>query len=271
MNKASNIKTFLIITFILMYLSSIITILLTRFGVFSFSNPLIQVLQFIAGGSPTIAAFFVIYYCYNPPKRERFFSRLFLFKVNFLWWVYAIILPFLILIFRHFIYYRSLNNITFEFNQIIRFLVFLVICIFAGGLEEIGWRGILFDEMKTKFSMVNITIITGVLWAFWHIPLFFIDELTMSDYNFFLYLIEAIIFSGFLTYLILRTKSIALAVVMHAAINASSKLDYKSTIIRGDHSLWSYLSLIVLTLFSLYLVYLYSNKNNFKELPTVKN
>ena len=109
MNKASNIKTFLIITFILMYLSSIITILLTRFGVFSFSTPLIQVLQFIAGGSPTIAAFFIIYYCYNPPKRERFFSRLFLFKVNFLWWVYAIILPFLILIFRHFIYYRSLH------------------------------------------------------------------------------------------------------------------------------------------------------------------
>ena len=34
MNKASNIKAFLIITFILMYLSSIMTILLTSFGVF---------------------------------------------------------------------------------------------------------------------------------------------------------------------------------------------------------------------------------------------
>ena len=252
MNKSLRTKTFLIITFTLMYLCSIVTILLIRLGDISFANPLIQVLQIIAGGSPTIAAFYIVFYRYNQNKKDSFLSRLFLFKVYPLWWAYAIILPFLILIFIHLIYYKSLNHISLEFNHWMQLPIVLVSSIFAGGLEEIGWRGVLFDEMKTKFSVLKITIIIGVLWAFWHLPLFFIKELAFSELNFFPYLLSTIMFSGFLNYLILKTRSIALAVLMHASINTAGNFGLN---IITAHSLWNYLGLILMILLSFYLIY----------------
>lgn len=39
--------------------------------------------------------------------------------------------------------------------------------------EEIGWRGWLLPSMSTNRSFLAATVLTGAVWAGWHLPLFF--------------------------------------------------------------------------------------------------
>lgn len=44
--------------------------------------------------------------------------------------------------------------------------------------EEIGWRGFLAPELTRKFGFTSGSLITGVIWACWHMPI-----LLFADYN----------------------------------------------------------------------------------------
>ena len=67
-------------------------------------------------------------------------------------------------------------------NPIYLALLELPIMIIGGGLEEIGWRG--FTAYTTKrWSPFTSTIIVGVIWTVWHLPLWFVigsNQMNMS-------------------------------------------------------------------------------------------
>ena len=42
--------------------------------------------------------------------------------------------------------------------------------LFPGFFEEIGWMGYAFPKMKANHSALRTSIILGVLWALWHLP-----------------------------------------------------------------------------------------------------
>jgi len=44
----------------------------------------------------------------------------------------------------------------------------------APALEEAGWRGYGVDSIRSRFSLFFTSVSFGLLWAFWHTPLFFI-------------------------------------------------------------------------------------------------
>jgi membrane protease YdiL (CAAX protease family) len=44
--------------------------------------------------------------------------------------------------------------------------------------EELGWRGFLFPELQRMTSFTTASLIGGIVWALWHLPL-----ILFSDYN----------------------------------------------------------------------------------------
>jgi len=56
------------------------------------------------------------------------------------------------------------------------FLPFVVILVLAPALEEAGWRGYGMDSLRSRSMLFVATLWFAVLWAFWHLPLFFINH-----------------------------------------------------------------------------------------------
>jgi membrane protease YdiL (CAAX protease family) len=57
-----------------------------------------------------------------------------------------------------------------------------VIILFTGGpVEEFGWRGYALPILQRKFNALTSSLILGIVWSIWHLPLHFIS--TSVQYN----------------------------------------------------------------------------------------
>ncbi|OPL07767.1 MAG: hypothetical protein AVO33_03815 [delta proteobacterium ML8_F1] len=251
MDRAITPKKFLVLTFAIMVGASATGIFLRQVMGVPLGHVAIGILKFLGGGSPTIAAFVLVGISDSEILKKDFYRRLLLLRVPLKWWVYAILGPLAILVYIHLWTYGNLGNMSTQVSDWMRFPIFLVMSVFAGGLEEIGWRGVLLDHLKNRMSLKNLVIFTGVVWALWHYPMFFIQEGNSGNFNGFAYMLSTVMFSGFLTYLVLKTQSIALAVLMHASINAWSRLGLGFPAVQNTGI---YLSLVSLGIFALILV-----------------
>lgn len=55
-------------------------------------------------------------------------------------------------------------------------IIWLVWCIFYGIGEEGGWRGFLLPQLSKRYSVRKSCLIVALIWAPWHLPLFFFDK-----------------------------------------------------------------------------------------------
>lgn len=50
-------------------------------------------------------------------------------------------------------------------------LIFAVMALVRGGIEEPGWRGFMLPELQKKYSPLIASLVIAVFWNLWHIPL----------------------------------------------------------------------------------------------------
>jgi len=86
--------------------------------------------------------------------------------------------------------------------------------------EEIGWRGFALPRLTERIGLGAAALVLGVIWAAWHLPLFFIAGTDTTGQSFPLFLLSVTAISVALAWLYARTGgSLLLVMLMHAAAN----------------------------------------------------
>ena len=103
------------------------------------------------------------------------------------------------------------------------FLIFVVMQF----SEELGWRGYALDRLQKRWNAVFSSLLLGVIWAFWHLPMFFIIGFGQYDnqipYGHFF--ITIVLVSVLITWLQNNTKgSLVPAFILHAMINLTGEV-----------------------------------------------
>jgi hypothetical protein len=105
----------------------------------------------------------------------------------------------------------------------------IMLTIFAGMGEEFGWRGFALPRLQARHSALVSSLIVGVVWGVWHIPLFLTEGTTQYKWQLEAGLIPAVLgYTVFViawsiqyTWVFNNTKgSVLLAAVLHGAGNA---------------------------------------------------
>ncbi|MBD3219958.1 CPBP family intramembrane metalloprotease [bacterium] len=107
-------------------------------------------------------------------------------------------------------------------------LIGLVSAVFGAGPlgEELGWRGWLQPRLIDRWSPGRSHVILGVVWAFWHLPLFVIPDfrngLSLPLFVL-LYPVSTIVLSAGLYHVWRNTRgSVFAAILAHGVVNAAA-------------------------------------------------
>jgi len=100
-------------------------------------------------------------------------------------------------------------------------LFFIIMVFLGGGQEEIGWRGYIVPYLENRFGLIIGSLIFGVIWAIWHIPLWFIPGTNQIYMNYFAFLLGCIGLSYFFSWVVEASGRRRLSgLVVHGAMNA---------------------------------------------------
>lgn len=99
---------------------------------------------------------------------------------------------------------------------------FLAFSVFPGSAlgEEIGWRGYALPRLQTGRSALGASLILGVIWGFYHLPLYFTGQAGRPLGLFPLFVVSTIALSVIITWVYNGTGgSLLLVVLLHATYN----------------------------------------------------
>ncbi|NEW81539.1 MAG: CPBP family intramembrane metalloprotease [Mariniphaga sp.] len=205
---------FLLYTFSITWLSWSIIIIANKYFNTLWNGEFLWWIPYTIGSwGPAISAF-IIYRQFKDDFPEKSFGKyIFGKKINLKVW----------LIFGAFFIWRFLM-IWFAFGitkpiSILAMLINFPFLILLGGLEELGWRGILQPRLEKVFNYLPSVIMVGIIWGVWHLPLWLIKGTVQSEFPIGLYLLSGIILTSSFTALYKYTNNIFLSVLSHAWFN----------------------------------------------------
>ncbi len=83
---------------------------------------------------------------------------------------------------------------------------FVLTLFFLGAQEEPGWRGFALPRLQERFSPLTATLVLGLIWGVWHVPLY-------GPVGF----VVPLVLAFFYTWVFNRTGSTLMAILLHAS------------------------------------------------------
>lgn len=114
----------------------------------------------------------------------------------------------------------------------------LIFMIPGGGWEELGWRGFLQPVLEEKAGFIPGTILMGIIWAVWHLPLWLLKSADQSRFLFGAFFMYCIMLSFLLGLTYALTKSVLAAILIHAWQNVMTTLYLPKMLIDGPSKIF---------------------------------
>ena len=86
--------------------------------------------------------------------------------------------------------------------------------------EELGWRGFALPRLAARFGLAPASLLLGLLWAAWHLPLFYLRDADKYGQSFVLYALQVVAISVAIAMLWARARGgLLLPMLFHASVN----------------------------------------------------
>jgi uncharacterized protein len=188
-------------------------------------DPSSDLMGAIRGYGPSIAAIIAAAVIYGRQGLNSLWMRVKMWRIPLWLFALAIFGPVLFNLVLVFIAFLSgvdlaLNPESVPLPKLI--LIFFFFAIVDGPIgEEIGWRGFLLPRLLEKHGAIFPSVLIGIVWFVWHMPLYIATERFDMSLAFLLsYLLNNIAFSFLHTWFFLRSGgSVLLSIIFHTAGN----------------------------------------------------
>jgi uncharacterized protein len=186
---------------------------------------------YLFGGLGPISAALIMSWSKDKSKGIRhLFASILIWKVKYYWFLVVLFLPlfmhFLIIILEVAIFDLPSEDISinvFAFFPAVFFTALFML------VEELGWRGYALPNLQKSLSALSSSLIIGLAWGIWHIPLLFYRpeqfglHLVDSELLFILlYITNTMALSVVFTWIFNSTKgSLLLCTLFHGSLNTA--------------------------------------------------
>ena len=194
---------------------------------------------FICGGcSPTFTGLIMALATYNKADKIEYIKSLYQVKrIGAGWWLLILLLFPIIRIVS--ISFDLLKGGTLPEMTVLRailkdpvsFIPFLLICFMGGPFaEELGWRGFALKPLLDRFGFTKASLLLGLIWGVWHLPLYFMPETWHGQMGFrltgfWMFLLSTIGLSAIFGFVFIKTNhSILSAMLLHLSTNFTAQL-----------------------------------------------
>jgi membrane protease YdiL (CAAX protease family) len=106
----------------------------------------------------------------------------------------------------------------------------LTVLLLAATFEELGWRGYAFDSLQSRYSYLTASIVFGVMWSTWHLPLILVKDsyqyeiLQQSSWYAVNFYVGTVLMGVIISWFCAKNrKSVPAAILFHFVINMSQE------------------------------------------------
>ena len=239
--RGPRVRTYLALTYAISWSIWVGLLLLSRAGVVDGSAPLAW--YGLGGLAPSLTAF-VLTWRDGGARGVAALGRLALiWRVPGRWYLFALLTPTAVRLAGLALHSLSGGQLLPKAITLTGVVAALVMGLLVGAMEEFGWRGYLQPALREGRSAVRTGLLVGVAWFGWHVPLFWIAgtgfhswaaaagrPLALAGYA-----LAVVSLAMLFAFQFERTRgSVLLAMILHAAMNASSDVFFAPYSRAGD-------------------------------------
>jgi uncharacterized protein len=183
-----------------------------------------QLLSGLGGFGPTLAALAVTGWSGGRSALRRWLTRCLAWRIGLRPYVWAFCLPLAVLV-PTLLVQAGLGGQLGPSPGLAHLplaLANLVLILLLGGPlgEELGWRGWAWPALRARWGWRASSLILGLVWGLWHLPLFFIEGSLQSRLPFWPFLASTVALSVVFGWLSERSAgSVLPALTLHTAVN----------------------------------------------------
>ena len=191
------------------------------------------VVVIIGAFAPLLAAISLIARQEGRKGIKSFFRRALDFRIKSVYYLIALGLPLIIHVIAHYLAIavgldvaQTLFPAEISIAPVILAIpYFILMLVIGGGQEEFGWRGYAQEPLQDKIGVIPASLVIGVIWGIWHLPLWFMAGDLHSAYSFFAFVIMTTSISLIYAWLYNTSgKKLIVVLFFHAMNNTAAPL-----------------------------------------------
>lgn len=192
---------------------------------------------FVGGWGPTTAALILTARSEGRPGVRRLLRSVSRWRVSFRWYLLVFVFPPLMAALSLLVKDRGFETLRgFDARAALAAApaAYLLALPFGPLGEEPGWRGFALPRLLERHGAVRASLVLGVIWTFWHIPMMLWSPgaaipsfMELSAFSIVVFLVQITSETVLMTWLFLRTGgSLLMAVLAHLTFNTAETLVY---------------------------------------------